>query len=160
MPLFDMIKEALTPQIDESAMEMMERDSSAEDRAAMEALGGLGEIPETPVVEDRLIGAMEALQTIERHMEFHPEEVEPSHIEALHRALEANLPTEPPAYDPTSELEEIEQTLAGIDMTDENDPDQPQPDENIENDMTISDLMNVLQDTQKDDPETNGVLNV
>lgn len=164
MALLDMIHDAMKPQVSPEIVKDHERDLSSGDRLAIESLGGLGELPKTEEpapVEDYLMDASDALRAIESHMEMDQAPNEVPYFEALHEALEANLPTETPPYDPTAELEEIEQTLAGIDADNTpHDVDQPQPEEDIEKDSTINDLMTSLEDRQDDEPDAQGILNL
>lgn len=79
-------------------------------------------------------------------------------IHGLTTAIEEGLPQTAQEYDPTADLEEIEQTLAGIDQTNpELDPDQPQPGEQADKVTdTIANTMASPQDTE--DPESAGKL--
>lgn len=163
MALFDMIHQAMTPSLDENLVHDHESDLNEEDKLALESLGlndhsyddtndGNKSIP------NRRLDAMEALSNIEAHKNL-MNEPDPFY-ETLHKALEANLPTDVPPYDPTAELEEIEQSLSGIDAdTTDGDKDQPQPEEELENSSTIADLMTVLKDHEADEADSKGVLN-
>ena len=161
MALFDMIHQAMTPSVDQNMVEDHERDLSEEDRLAIESLGlneSSYENNQTEPIPNRALDAMEALNNIEAHKNL-MNEPDPFY-ETLHRSLEANLPTDVPPYDPTAELEEIEQSLSGIDAdTTDGDKDQPQPEEELENSSTIADLMTILQDHEADDTDFKGVLN-
>lgn len=79
-------------------------------------------------------------------------------ILGISTAIEEGLPQIAPEYDPTADLEEIEQTLAGIDQTNpELDPDQPQPETQINKVTdTIATAMTTPQDTE--DPDDAGKL--
>lgn len=79
-------------------------------------------------------------------------------ILGISTAIEEGLPQVAPEYDPTADLEEIEQTLAGIDQTNpELDPDQPQPGEQMDKVTdTIAAAMTTPQDTE--DPDDAGKL--
>lgn len=112
MPLFDMIQEALTPTVDESALEMHQNDMMEEDLAAMEALGGFGELPLVEPVEHRSLSALEAMRVMESMADVRGTNI-PEYHDIIHAALEANLPTGEPEYDPTAELEEIANSLSG-----------------------------------------------
>lgn len=157
MSLMDLIHQAMQPEPDPTAAQ--ESATTLEDQMAMEALTDHVELPDVKPVEIREVDALEALRAIESHMEI-TKSVETPYYEALHEALEANLPTEEPPYDPTAELEEINQTLAGIDSDNTGEVDQPQPGENLEEDSTINDLMTMMQDQQSKDPDDQGVLNL
>lgn len=159
MPLFDMIQEALTPTVDESALEMHQNDMMEEDLAAMEALGGFGELPLVEPVEHRSLSALEAMRVMESMADVRGTNI-PEYHDIIHAALEANLPTGEPEYDPTAELEEIANSLAGIDTIETDTVDQPQPNDDLENDSTINDVMTMLQDKQADDPDSQGTLNL
>lgn len=162
MALMDMIMESMIDQPDQSFMEMHQREEAAEDKMAMESLGGFGDLPSAdeditmapetvPAVESecRVMSAESFLSAMESHMEIRGS-LEPATesciADDLHKALEEGLPTDKAPYDPNAELDDIAETLAGIDADNDMDPDQPQPDENIENDMTIGNLVNEPQD--------------
>lgn len=51
-------------------------------------------------------------------------------------------------------------SLAGIDTIETDTVDQPQPNDDLENDSTINDVMTMLQDKQADDPDSQGTLNL
>lgn len=102
------------------------------------------------------MSAGDALMAFESNMEVRKDidhlrdPLPPSLADRLSMAIEEGLPQTAPEYDPTADLEEIEQTLAGIDQTNpELDPDQPNPDEQMEKvTATISDLMTTPTDTE------------
>ena len=162
MALFDMIHEAMTPSLNENLVHDHESDLNEEDRRALESLGlndhSYDNGNHFEPIANRRLDAMEALSNIEAHKSL-LNEPDPFY-ETLHKALEANLPTDVPPYDPTAELEEIEQSLSGIDAdTTDGDKDQPQPEDELENSSTIADLMTVLKDHEADDTDSKGVLN-
>lgn len=156
MALMDMIHEVLTP----AQEQHQDETQTPEYIAAMESLTDYHELPTPEPVEIRAINPLDALAAIEAHMEMRDGPAEPAYYDALHAALEANLPTEAPPYDPTAELEEIAQSLAGIDMDEIDDVDQPQPDADLNDDSTINDIMTTVQDKESRSPDDLGVLNV
>lgn len=86
---------------------------------------------------------------------------QPSAIDMIHgvsTAIEEGLPQVAPEYDPTADLEEIEQTLAGIDQTNpELDPDQPNPDAQMDK---VNDTIDIAMTAPTDieDPDDAGRL--
>lgn len=158
MALMDMIKQSLedAPAI-RVAVESHQNETMHEDLATMEAIG----VMDSEVVESHAINAMDALRAMESHIAMKapiPTGRTPADIAA---AIEESLPTEAPEYDPTKELDDIAQTLAGIDDDDDVDPDQPQPEEDLGPDDTIHNMMTEPKDTvNSDDPDANGVLNL
>ena len=83
MALMDMIMESMIDQPDQSFMEMHQREEAAEDKMAMESLGGFGDLPSAdediarapetvPAVENecRVMSAESFLSAMESHMEI------------------------------------------------------------------------------------------
>lgn len=158
MSLLGMIMESLVETPDPSMMEMHQRDEMSADKMAMESLGGLGELPETqeePAAESyepevRVMSAADALAAIEANIEVKTgKPVEMNDPESIFKALESELPTDKAPYDPTAELDDVAKILAGLDADDDMSPDQPQPDEKVEGDMDVGNLINENQDKEK-----------
>jgi len=157
--LLGMIMESLVETPDPSMMEMTQRDDMSADKMAMESLGGIGELPETgeaePVVESyepevRIMNAADALAAIESNIEVKTGlPVEMNDPESIFKALESELPTDKAPYDPSAELDDIAKVLAGLDADDDMSPDQPQPDEKVESDMDVGNLINENQDKEE-----------
>jgi hypothetical protein len=163
MALLDMIKQSITDKATDDALEMYQRDSHMADMAAMESMGGF-DLP--PLREEILpdewhsMSAMEALMAMESHYQLKGEQMPlPKDTATLiHESLECDLPEGAPPYDPSAELEDLAQTLAGLDADDNVDPDQPSPEDDLENSTAINDLGTEPNDTE--DPDEAGTISV
>ena len=162
MALLDMIKESLAdPEVD-AAVENEQFQDIKEDKEALESFG-MDFNPTEKDYERIPVDANDALAAVEAHLGMlaDDESAEEHYPSQLAKAIEESLPSEAPAYDPTEELDDIANVLAGIDSDDDVDPDQPQPEEDINNDSTINDMMTEPKDNVKiEDPDANGILNV
>lgn len=158
MALLDMIHETMNPELDPDATTAFETDLTLDDKLAIEALGGIGEIPSITEPAMQLMSAIDALNAIESHMDLTAEENENEYFRAIHEAFEADLPVGEPPYDYSRDLEDIDEILMGVDVDNTGDVDQPDPEENIENDFTITDLMTAPQDLEK--PNEAGSINL
>lgn len=161
MALLDMIRQSLEekPAVT-AAVESHTAETMHEDKMAMEAIG----ITDTNVTAEptvRAMSAMDALRAMESHMELQDSTYHKRTPADIAAAIEESLPDEPPEYDPTKELDDIAESLAGIDDDDGVDPDQPQPEEDVGPEDTIHNMMTEPKDTvSSTDPDTNGVLNL
>lgn len=162
MALLDMIQSSLAESAaTKKAVESHQRESLHDDLSAMESMG----MDFTPAQQESNFipaNAMDVLKAVESHLGMLEEQPAKSlKIHGIAAAIEESLPSEAPAYDPTEELDDIANTLAGIDSDDDVDPDQPQPDEDINNDSTINDMMTEPKDTvNSSDPDAQGILNL
>lgn len=162
MALFDMIKESMTPKRD-SMMEALRFANNQHKREqAMESARAntMRQIQtEKRNAETVAMSPAQFLAAVETEMYVkgtqHPNlATRPMTAqEALHFALEETLPDEEPPipiYDTEQDLDDIEQAVAGIDAAFDNpDPDQPDPQEDINNDTTINDFMTAPQDIEE-----------
>lgn len=164
MALLDMIKNSLAEsEAVKKAVESHTRESLHEDISAMEHMG----MDFTPAQEPNFIptSAMDVLKAVESHLSMIAEAEKPetdnSRIHGIAKAIEESLPTDAPAYDPSEELEDIANVLAGIDSDDDVDPDQPQPEDEVDAGSTIHDMMTEPKDTMdSSDPDANGTVNI
>ena len=155
MALIDTIKSHLRDlkPASEAATALKEQDIAS--RAAMEALGASTPSVMAPAVEETIaMNANDFLAAVEGTMEARLENhygrtMRPATIhEACYYALEETIPEGlvPPEYDPAADLRQLEEITAGVAAALQADPDQPNPEENIENSTTIGDLSNAPQD--------------
>lgn len=155
MALIDTIKSHLRDPkpASEAAAALQEQDIAS--RAAMEALGASTPSVAAPAFEETVaIDASAFLSAVEGTMEARLENhygrtMRPATIhEACYYALEETLPQGlvPPEYDPSADMRELEEATAGVLAAIQADPDQPNPEDDIENSTTIGDLSNAPQD--------------
>lgn len=155
MALIDTIKSHLhnSSAATEATVALNEQEKAS--RAAMEALGASTPSVIAPSFEETVaIDANDFLAAVEGTMEARLENhygrtMRPATIhEACYYALEETIPEGlvPPEYDPENDLSLLDESAAGVMATLQADPDQPNPEENIENSTTIGDLSNAPQD--------------
>ena len=165
MALLDMIKNSLAEsEAVKKAVESHTRESLHEDLSAMEHMG----MDFTPAQEPNFIptSAMDVLKAVESHLNMiadttNESNADNSKVHEIAKAIEESLPTDAPAYDPSEELEDIANVLAGIDSDDDVDPDQPQPEDEVDAGSTIHDMMTEPKDTvDSSDPDANGTVNL
>lgn len=151
MALFDMIKETL----DEG------REYDKDDIFAPGNENFLsGEDFIFPTYETRSYDAQNFLDAMEGTTEIKRGAFD-NYMHDLHIALEANLPNEAPAYDPSYELENIERTLAGVDADNvDGEPDQHHTDTDPDDIDSIGDLMSIDLYEDEEDPDDLGILSV
>ena len=163
MALFDMIQKTMTPKVDSLTEAMNFMHSSIKNTQAMETArqNTLRKIAKekqsrecVAMTPEQFLAAVECNMQIKgtRHPNLITRPM--TAMEALHYALEETLPDEHapvPTDDETSVMDGHDDTesMLGVQTSIEDvDPDQPNPEDDFNNDTTLTDIMNTPQDTE------------
>lgn len=144
MGLLDMIHDTLKEDKMDSGMEsMIQRAEAMDTHSAIESMGGIGSMP---TVGYQIYSPQQFLDAFESQQALKNEDPDEDAMEAIASALEETLPDQEPPYDPTEDLDDVINTLSGIDADDGVDPDQPNPEVEMSTDESIMRNMTTPKD--------------